>query len=102
MIRWIVVGHAGRWVPRRAITLNYYLEEGMDTYGKTHYRARNIKTDALIPLSGNNGQNITNFVVFDDNPENHMSSSWYPMMGYPYVLSPEVAGWFYTVLHKLK
>ncbi len=98
--RWTQVGFAGRWVPRRAINLTYTLESSIDDRGVVRYRAKNISNDAIVPLSGNKGESIVNFVSFDENPERDISSSWYPMLGYPYVLSTELPGWFYVVLDK--
>jgi len=98
---WKVAGLGCRWTPRRALKFNYYLEmRDTNKYLGVEYRARNMLNNAIVPLSGNKGRDITNFVSFDTNPENRMSTSAYPMMGRPFVLSTEVPGWFYTVLNK--
>lgn len=97
--RWTHVGYAGKWVPR-TINLNYYLEASIDDRGIVRYRAKNMTNDAIVPLGGNKGKNIRNSLIFDDNPENKISSSFFPMKGYPYVLSTELPSWFYVVLNK--
>lgn len=98
--RWILSGYASRFVPGGYMALNYYLESAVDNTGRIHYRARNISTDAIVPLSGNNGQSIAELVEYSSDPEQKLSASAYPMKGYPYVLSSETPGWFNVVILK--